>query len=120
MKNEWGDSYWPLIKGEDYMKVSTNLLVNNSKEENKEKSNKLSDNNLTENDLFSKKIKKDKCKADLSKRFDVVIKTLVRSIKRYYSAEVGINSAKRFSINSLKVIERCQKIDEVIHLAIIY
>ena len=95
MNNEREDAYWLLSKGDDYMKVSTNLLVNNSKEENKEKSNKLTDNNLTEKDLFSKKIKKDKCKVDLSKRFDVVIKTLVRSIKRYYSVEVGINSTKK-------------------------
>ena len=52
-------------------------------------------------------------KKDLSKRFDVVIKTLVRAIKRYYSAEIGINFTKKLDINSPNLIEGFQKIDKV-------
>ena len=50
---------------------------------------------------------------DLSKRHDVVYKTLVRSIKRFYSKEVGTKSTVKYNINSAKAIEAWRKIDEV-------
>ena len=52
-------------------------------------------------------------KTDFSKRFDVVNKTLVRSIKRYYSDVVGTISTKNYDLNSQKVLESWMKIDEV-------
>ena len=54
-----------------------------------------------------------KGKKDLSVRYDVINKTLVRAIKRYYSKEVGIASNNLYSLNSDKMIEWCERIDEV-------
>ena len=56
---------------------------------------------------------KSKTKKDLSSRYDVINKTLVRAIKRYYSSEMGITSSNLFKINSSKMIEWCERIDKV-------
>ena len=46
-----------------------------------------------------------KGKKDLSVRYDVINKTLVRSIKRYFSNEVGITGHSLHTLNSDKMIE---------------
>ena len=56
---------------------------------------------------------KSNTKKDLSSRYDVINKTLIRAIKRYYSYEMGITSNNLFKINSSKMIEWCERIDKV-------
>ena len=53
-----------------------------------------------------------KSKKNFSVRYDVINKTLVRAIKRYYSNEVGITGHSLHTLNSDKMIEWCERIDE--------
>ena len=52
-------------------------------------------------------------KKDFSSRFDVVFKTLVRAMKRYYSAELGASTTIHYKINTPETVELWKNIDEV-------
>ena len=60
----------------------------------------LSNSEQRLNGTQSKEFDDKAIKTDLSKRFDVVNKTLVRSIKRYYSDVIGTISTKNYDFHS--------------------
>ena len=100
----------PILIWETTTKIDIDAVwvdVNQRYEDNE---NNKEDNNHDINDEKNNNTENIK---DLSKRRDVVYKTLVRSIKRFYSKEVGTKSTVKYNANSVKAIEAWRKIDEV-------
>ena len=100
----------PILIWEATTKIDIDAAWVDFNQRYKDNKNNKEDNNLdinNEKNNYPENIK------DFSKRHDVVYKTLVRSIKRFYSNEVGTKSTVKYNINSVKAIEAWRKIDEV-------